>query len=395
MAYGKPATVAVIAALAFFYQSYMHTLFNTRFGLLRAVEYINNDNCEQVHELESCEDGWLHQPSGKLYMTCSTQAAKWNWLPNADLFHPEQATDQEYLAILDTKASGPYASRITKVRPQGFAGHDGRGTLMLHGMGVYMGEDGRGGGEGEAAEKLRLFLINHRVQADAQTVGANSTVELFETTLGSNVMRHLHTYAAPEIFTPNNLVPTGPNSFYFSNDHSVKIGFQKKVDFLLPRSSIGHCDVDGCKIVEKNIMYANGLAGALQHPALEPNVLYKASSNEEYVTVYDIQADKSLTVKDRIKTGYVMDNINMVQDGSLVVSAFPKPLDLLKIFGTRDSKSVAASLTIRISKNLGKDSFYGNKWKVDKIFEDDGHVASGMTNSALDTERKLLFLGGE
>lgn len=175
------------------------------------------------------------------------------------------------MAILDTKASGPSASRIKKIKPLGFSGHNGKGSLMLHGIGVYVGQDGLGTGAEE--ETLRLFLINHRVQPNAENVGANSTVELFETKLGSDTMTHIKTFAHPLIFTPNNLVPTGPDSFYFSNDHSVKAGFfYKQLDYFVPGSTIGHCGAEGCKTVTGKTMYANGLAGVRQ----------KASSDHDH-----------------------------------------------------------------------------------------------------------------
>lgn len=123
-------------------------------------------------------------------------------------------------------------------------------------------------------------------------------------------------------------------------------------------------------------------------------MLYKASTAEEFVEVYEVQADKGLVLTDKIRTGYLMDNINLAQDGSLIVAGFPKPLKMAAIFHNEGTGKVAPSVTIRISKNTGKDAFYGQKWNVDKVFEDDGHVMSGATNGLLDTDRNVLFLGG-
>lgn len=48
----------------------------------------------------------------------------------------------------------------------------------------------------------------------------------------------------------------------------------------------------------------------------------------------------------------------------------------------------------RITINTGPQAFYGEKFKIDKIFEDDGSLASGTTSAAYDSERHRLFLHG-
>lgn len=129
----------------------------------------------------------------------------------------------DHLSILDTRASGPWSSRIRKVRPQGFAGNKGDSTYNLHGLDVHVDADG---------ETLRVFLVNHRppldkatgALLDAHAHGANSTIELFETTLGSTSMKHVRTYAHPEIRTPNKVAAIDGDSFVFTNDHLRKVG---------------------------------------------------------------------------------------------------------------------------------------------------------------------------
>lgn len=178
------------------------------------------------------------------------------WLPNTDSLHLEQRPDDDYFAILDTKAPGPLAQNIKRVKPSGFFGNNGKGSYNLHGFGVYLGNDGLG-----SDDSMRLFVINHRPQPNAAVVGANSTIELFTSKLGSDTMEHVRTFADPAISTPNNLVPTGPDSFVYSNDHSQKVGLGKKLDFLLSKSSLGYCDPKNCKIIASPVLYPNGLAG--------------------------------------------------------------------------------------------------------------------------------------
>lgn len=201
---------------------------------------------------DSYTDGWYHQASGLLYLACSSLDTRHHWLPNADLFNLEKRPDSDYLAILDTKSTGSVASRTTIVKPQNFKGTNGKGSYNLHGIGIHVEDD----------ETLRIFLINHRPQPNPHKNGANSTVELFESKLGSGSMRHIQTYADEVIFTPNDLTPTGPDSFVFSNDHSVKTGeVNKLLDLFAARSSVGRCDKNGCRKVIEKYQYPNGITG--------------------------------------------------------------------------------------------------------------------------------------
>jgi arylesterase/paraoxonase len=196
-------------------------------------------------------DGWYHQPSGLLYLACSTLKTRHAWLPNANHFDLANRPDSDYLAIYDTKGSGSPASRKTIIKPENFKGTNGKGSYNLHGMGVHMIDD----------ETLRIFLVNHRPQPEPHKNGANSTVELFEATLGESTMKHVKTFADEVISTPNDLTPTGPDSFVFSNDHYVKSGELKMLDLFMAKTYVGRCDSKGCKKIIDPYMYPNGIAG--------------------------------------------------------------------------------------------------------------------------------------
>jgi arylesterase/paraoxonase len=45
--------------------------------------------------------------------------------------------------------------------------------------------------------------------------------------------------------------------------------------------------------------------------------------------------------------------------------------------------------------NTGRSAFFGEKFLIEKIFEDGGELASGMTTVAYDGERGRLVLSGE
>lgn len=367
-------------------------------------------------------DTWYHQTSGLLYLACSSKAGRHAWLPNGDHYDLAKRPNDDYFAILDTKGTGPVAERIKKIKPQGFAGNDGQGSYNLHGFGVYLGAGGAG-----SDDLMRLFVINHRPQPEADRIGANSTIEIFESALGSSTMRHIRTHYDPAVIsTPNDLVPVGPDAFVFSNDHSVKLGPKKQLDFFLPRSSIGHCNAKGCKISMSPVQYPNGMAGGANHPHKDAHIIYQASTSTPYIQVLELQADNSLVLVrgggmlmgtyfflkrtpllthlsictlapqiDRIRTDYIMDNLSVDEEGAVWAAGFPKAFAVIDQMKNPHPKAGAPAVALRITKNKGQGAFYGEKYKVERMVEDDGNTLNFVTTVSYDTERKMAFLGSE
>ena len=126
----------------------------------------------------------------------------------------------DYVSVLnidDPGTDGLFG--LHQLKPTGYIGAIGDGTLDLHGFDV----------EVVNSEKLRFWMINHRPPVDADKryldatkVGANSTVEVFEVTRGSDEMVHIKTIADKAIDTPNKLAATGNGGFVMTNDKSSK-----------------------------------------------------------------------------------------------------------------------------------------------------------------------------
>ena len=78
--------------------------------------------------------------------------------------------------------------------------------------------------------RLRFYLINLRPPIDeagkplvASKVGANSTIEIFEHTRGSQDLEYIKTVSSDLVFAPNNLVADGNGGFFVTNDRDVKV----------------------------------------------------------------------------------------------------------------------------------------------------------------------------
>lgn len=76
-----------------------------------------------------------------------------------------------------------------------------------------------------------------------------------------------------------------------------------------------------------------------------------------------------------------------------MVAGFPKILASLNHFlDPVNTHSPTVALRITVNKHASKAE---QKYKVEKLFEDDGNVASGIAVATYDVEKKKLFLNGK
>jgi len=153
----------------------------------------------------------LHEPTGVLYLACSTPENRLKWIPAIDAY--EENVHDDYVATYD-----PSTGKVTPLQFENFESDRG---FSSHGMDVVPSTANR--------DELFVYLINHRSPLDGKNpklVGADSVIEIFKTRVTSNSLAHVATVQHPVISTPNDLVGYGDGkSFYFTNDHgSLKTG---------------------------------------------------------------------------------------------------------------------------------------------------------------------------
>lgn len=107
-----------------------------------------------------------------------------------------------------------------------------------------------------------------------------------------------------------------------------------------------------------------------------------------------IASNNCILQLDEIPMAYPVDNLNMDADGNIWAAGFP---NLLKMSGhiTKPREKDSPVALVKASKNKGQDAFYGQKYVTESVVEDDGTTLSGLTFAAYDTERHLVFAGGE
>ncbi|KAJ3772107.1 hypothetical protein FB446DRAFT_65717 [Lentinula raphanica] len=336
---------------------------------------LNVQKCTKIEELQACEKIVLHQQTGILYLACSTISNRAKWLPAMERY--EATEDEDYVATYD-----PATSKVTRLTFENF--DIKKNGLYVLGMDVVPSE--------HDPNELFVYLINNRPPPDGQdpsVVGPDSVVEIFKTVAGGESLVHMNTVRDPAIVSPNDVAgfPDGKR-FYFTNWFNRKTGFALMARNLLTYfTSIGYCHSEqGCKLVVDKFYSANGIA-------LAPNnTVYVASASGLEIKMFERQDDNSLVYVEKVHTETPIDNLSIDQEGTVYAAGAPKSVELMKhIFNSSHPSPVCGWA---VSQNTGEGAFYGEKYKVQKAYENDGTIASGSTTVVHDAERGRLFMHG-
>lgn len=148
-----------------------------------------------------------------LYLACSTTESRAQWTPALDRINAAGRSEEDYIATYD-----PQTSKITRLKILGY--HSDRG-LSVYGMDVVP----------SSADPTQLFVyvVNHRIpllNRSAKDLGADSSIEIYRTTVGGSTLTHLKTVEDQVVITtPNDIVGSSDGqSFHFTNDHGFKTG---------------------------------------------------------------------------------------------------------------------------------------------------------------------------
>ncbi|KAJ7703303.1 hypothetical protein B0H17DRAFT_1194495 [Mycena rosella] len=361
---------ALLAVGAAAYTFWLQPIFVLH-GLGRVIQSLGSTPaCHTIPALSACEKIALHAPTGVLYLACSSPESRAHWTPAVGQLNASGPANDDYIATYD-----PTTGAIARLQPS-FPG------LSVHGMDVVP--------SALNPSELFIYAVNHRKPADAQsapTTGADSTVEIFKTTVGNTALIHLHTLRDPIILTPNDVVgsPDG-QSLFFTNDHSTKTGHMRLLSLIgLESGSVGYCDVQaGCKYAIRNIIGANGIARAPNN-----DTIFVSSSTGGGISVLERQSDNALLKTHSIVIDRNLDNLSIDVDGVVWAAGIPSTVAILKHIADPSLRSPSSAHSV--ARNTGSGSFYGEKFLV---FEDDGTLASGTTSVVHDAQRKRLFLHG-
>ncbi|ESZ95425.1 hypothetical protein SBOR_4166 [Sclerotinia borealis F-4128] len=365
-----------------FYQTILKDWLYLNFGIGRVHNRIEDFpyTCRRLEHplLSSCEDLFLDHEDRTLYAACSTVESRRGWSPGGDLYNVSKRTLKDHVSVLnidepeDDGLYGLYQLEITG----GYKGVDSHNSLDVHGFDVEYMPDSR----------LRFWMINHRPPVDesgnfldAATLGANSTVEVFDLAPGSTKLEYVKTIADPIIQTPNGIAATRDGGILFLTYAQIR-----SLDMVIGGGNIAMCGFDNQCYSGPSNRFPNGIVQG------QDGLYYVASSIRGKVTVYSLETNHTLTQVDEIDLHMPLDNLSVDANGDILAAGFP---DILKLIKSVTEPTVnVPSTAFRIRKFDAADG--GWKYVVTKILEDiEAKVLSASTSVAHDPKTGRLFFG--
>lgn len=327
---------------------------------------------------------WLDDSGRKLYAACTSLDSRMGWSPGGNKYNVSARSRTDHISVLDIDQPG--SDGLYGLRQLRIGGY--QDDLDLHGFDVR-----------KIDNRLRFWLINHRPPVDhitgefldANALGANSTVEIFDLNDETETLEHVKTIASDAIVSPNNVaVEDDGLAFVVTNDHNGKVGTFRDLEMLVGGGSLTYCrsDTGRCHVAAKEgFSTANGIV-------YDKNGLYYvAHSVTGHLTVHKLAGDRLIKV-DEIHTGYPLDNLSLDTNGKLIAAAFPDSIALMK--SANDPYNVTAPATVlEVNKIAVQIKERGGKnTEVLKMVEDkNAESLPSLTIALHDVKSRRLFLG--
>lgn len=281
-------------------------------GYFASLEPKLVEQCRQVDIAPGTEDVTIDSELGLAFITAANRRT-W-YLGDNNNAAPENGV---YTLSLD----GSDTVRKVSGDIEGFLPH-----------GLYLWKDG---------DERRLFVISHPPDG-------RELVELFDVAANGD-LTHLETISFPEMFSPNDIVATGPRSFYATNDQRFDEGLLGwlETNMAIPLSSIAYFNSDIGSFARKHLFYANGI-----NISPDGSQIYVAEVVKRRIGVFDIDhSTGELSRVRNIAVNTAPDNIEIDADGNLWTAGHSRVLEF--IAHAQDETAIAASHAIKIDPATG------------------------------------------
>ncbi|MBK8971419.1 MAG: SMP-30/gluconolactonase/LRE family protein [Hahellaceae bacterium] len=310
-------------------------------GVLLDIENTFNGTCQPVEGVTGGEDITIDRSTGLVYISADD---RWSTLAG----NPRQG--HIYAMAVD----GPTALPISLTPELPFSFHP-------HGLSIFRDEDG----------STRLFVVNHREDG-------SDWVEIFKVN-GTLPLTHLRSITYPDLISPNDLVATGPETFYATSDHGFPRShwMQTAEDYLgLPMASVTYFDgQDGHRVAE-GLRYANGI-----NLSADGKTLYVAEVVARRLSVFKIGPTPTELRQERtVDVGTGLDNLEWGDDGELWTGGHPRLFDFVD--HAKNPEAYSPSDVVRINPRT---------YAVTPVYRNDGGELSG--SSVATVAGKTLLIG--
>lgn len=219
--------------------------------------------------------------------------------------------------------------------------------------GIYLYED---------ETVTRLFVVN----------AATRGIELYDVTPEGDLL-YQETIAERRLTSPNDIVATGPRSFYVTNDSEPgRESLLGRLYFLLRAGSgsVLYFDGDAWRVATEGLRFANGIA---VNP--DGTRLYVAETAAGAIRIYKRDPESgAIAFSSSVPVDGAPDNLNFDRGGSLWIAAHPKPLSLPGYFSDPEGRS--PSLVMRF------DDVEGAPARPIDVYSNDGKQLSASSAAA-------------
>ncbi|XP_051813108.1 serum paraoxonase/arylesterase 2-like [Acanthochromis polyacanthus] len=236
-------------------------------------------------------------------------------------------------------------------------------TFNPHGISLYTDP---------SDDAVYLFVVNHPHR--------KSQIEVFKFVEEELSLVHLKTIKHELLYSVNDIIAVGVDSFYATNDHYFEKQFlQSYVEILLfqPWGNVVYYSPTEVKEVSHGYYFANGI-----NMSPDKRHIYVADLFDHNVHVLERKEDNTLTRVKTVAVGTPVDNIEVdPETGDLWVGCHPNTWKLFFF----DPSDPAGSEIVRIQ------NIHSDKPQVTRVYEDDGHVLIG--SSVATTYGGKLLIG--
>lgn len=223
-----------------------------------------------------------------------------------------------------------------------------------HGISVYIDP---------SDSTVYLFVVNHPQQ--------KSQVELFKFVEEDRALEHLKTIKHDLLYSVNDIVAVGVDSFYATNDHYFNQEILKVfVEPLLPLSwaNVVYYSTEEVKVVSEGYFFANGI-----NMSPDKRYIYVVEFFDQKVHVLERKEDNSLANVKSVAVGTLCDNVEVdPENGDLWLGCHPNAWKAFMF----DPKDPPGSEIIRIQ------NVHSDQPVVTQVYADNGHVIMGSSVAA-------------
>jgi arylesterase / paraoxonase len=352
MAY-KPSTiimltgVAIVGALSF---TWFRTA--TRAGEFTTLVPVFDGTCTNISALPGSEDIALDRAGGRMFISSDDRRATAKGAPTRGAIY-----------VLPIQGAETISARVdaTKGIPQAF---------HPHGISRFVDDAG----------KTTIMVVNHpRSFADY----SGTTVEIYDAAV-DNTLTHRRTVAVAGLTRINDIVATGPDSFYATSESDLAQGsFAEAMSIITENDRSGavwYFDGVGGKKLDTGIGFANSLA-----LTADGKTLYASGTTSRAIYIYDRDPNtNAIKRRDAAFVGTGPDNLDVDEEGRLWIAAQPKLLSFIQHAGN-PAKGAPSQVIVLEPSSTGQGG------KIDQVYlKDASDGFSGVSAAVRDGDIMVL-----